>query len=99
MSGAIMSQPLRIFQMKKSVITLTMILIATSCTQKGTQQNVTGAETLPAFTSLPSVEVRDCIINAAKIASAIPDYDELDRDFLVAYASQLSREEFRRKVK
>lgn len=43
--------------------------------------------------------MRDCIIEASGIADTISDYDELDRDFLVSYASKLSFEEFAGKTK
>ena len=62
-----------------------------------------GAETIaseiPAFESVPSTQMRDCIIEAAEISDAISGYDELDRDFLVLYASTLSIEELSSKSK
>lgn|GEM_PF-6255024 len=57
------------------------------------------SEQLPTFTSLPSIGVRDCILETAEISDMIADYDQLDRDFLVSYASKLSLEEFASKAK
>ncbi|UTW54395.1 hypothetical protein [Kordiimonas sp. SCSIO 12610] len=52
-----------------------------------------------AFSSPPSVAARDCILQAAKIEELLSDYDQLDKDFLIIYASQLSFEEFANKTK
>ena len=76
-----------------------LVFAASACAQEPSQKTSTETEALPAFTSVPSLEVRDCIIEAAGIAEAISDYDELDRDFLVSYASTLSLDELSEKTK
>jgi hypothetical protein len=54
---------------------------------------------LSPFSSAPALVVRDCILAAAKVEALISEYDQLDRDFLVIYASGLSYEEFERTAK
>lgn len=80
-------------------IVLIIGLTASACTSEVTKDQTSTGETLSAFISFPSTKVRDCILQAANIAEELSNYDELDRDFLVAYASQLSLDDFMRQTK